>query len=224
MKRYIASDFHISNTIADIDRVMGFLNLVDDDADEFLIMGDWLDLLWSNMTIISTVKPYSDIFLKFRQIAASKPVNCIPGNHDWNLSMFASLIDPVKIVPAFAENGVYFTHGHQWDWVALITGTPVDPIYLKQPFPFLFPPAFFTWAAAKVWASAADTYSMAVAVVQERARAYAAENGYHTVVLGHTHYPTYDSLGGIKVINDGDWLDSYSYVLQNDNNFEVKVF
>ncbi|GAI91991.1 unnamed protein product, partial [marine sediment metagenome] len=36
MKRYIASDFHNGNDVADYDRVMAFLDLVDDDADEFL--------------------------------------------------------------------------------------------------------------------------------------------------------------------------------------------
>jgi|GEM_PF-1687619 len=221
MKRYIASDFHNSNEVSDYNRIMGFLNLVDDDADEFLVLGDWEDLLWSNMTIVNSVKPYSDITAKFREIATKKPVSCVPGNHDWNLGLFASLIEPVKIVPSFAENGVYFTHGHQWDWLALITGTPLDPIYLKNPFPFLFPPAFFTWLAAKAWAGDKDTYSIAIAIIHEKARAYAVEHGYHTVVLGHTHFPTAEIRGGINIFNTGDQVDSYSYVIQRDNDFEL---
>ncbi|GAH57766.1 unnamed protein product, partial [marine sediment metagenome] len=61
MKRYIASDFHNGNEVSDYDRVMGFLDLVEDDADEFLILGDWEELLWSNLTILTTVNPYRHV-------------------------------------------------------------------------------------------------------------------------------------------------------------------
>ncbi|GAJ03687.1 unnamed protein product, partial [marine sediment metagenome] len=105
MKRYIASDFHNGNEVADYDRVMGFLELVEDDADEFLLLGDFEEMLWSNLTILETVPPYSYVTDKVRQIASERPTKVILGNHDWNLGLFALQIEPIQIVKPFAEDG-----------------------------------------------------------------------------------------------------------------------
>ncbi|GAI45026.1 unnamed protein product [marine sediment metagenome] len=78
MKRYIASDFHNGNDVADYDRVMAFLDLVDDDADEFLILGDWEELLFSNMTILTEVEPYSSVTEKVKEIAHQPPDDILP--------------------------------------------------------------------------------------------------------------------------------------------------
>lgn len=224
MKRYIASDFHNGNDISDYDRVMAFLNLVDDDADEFLILGDFEELLWSNMQILTTVKPYRYVTDKVKEIAQKKPVSYVIGNHDWNIGLFASQIEPVKIVSPFAEDGVYYTHGHEWDWLSIITGTPVDPIYWKNALPFVAPWAFPMWLATRVWAEAEDTYFWGIAVLHEQARAHAARNGYHTVILGHTHFPADEMRGGIRIVNDGDMLDSYSYLVQKNGLIELKYY
>jgi len=224
MKRYIASDFHNGNEVADYDRVMAFLELVEDDADEFLILGDWEELLWSNMQILTTVKPYSYVTEKVKSIARRKPSRIVIGNHDWNLGLFESYIEPTKIVSPFAENGVYYTHGHELDWLSIITGTPVDPIYWKNPFPFLFPTQFLVWLATRVWAKSEDTYALGIALIHERARAYAGKNGYHTIILGHTHFPTAEIRGGINIYNTGDMLDSYSYLVQENGIISLRYF
>lgn len=224
MKRYIASDFHNGNEVADYDRVMSFLELVDDDADEFLILGDWDELLWSNMNILTTVKLYRYVTEKVKAIAQKKPTKRVIGNHDWNIGLFASLIEPVQIVSPFAEAGVFYTHGHEWDWLSIITGTPVDPIYWKTPFPFLFPTQFLLWLATRVWAKSEDTYHWGIALIHEQARAYAEEHGYHTIVLGHTHFPAEEIRGGINIYNSGDMMESYSYLVQEDGVIALKYF
>ena len=143
MKRYIASDFHNGNEVGDYGRVMGFLDLVEDDADEFLILGDFEELLWSNFNILTTVKPYSYVTEKVKAIAREKPVKIVLGNHDWNL---------------------------------------------------------------------------------ERAADYARENGHHTVILGHTHFPAAEVRGGIKVYNTGDQMESYSYAVQENGIIGLRAF
>jgi UDP-2,3-diacylglucosamine pyrophosphatase LpxH len=203
---------------------MSFLELVDDDADELLILGDFEELLFSNMNILTTVTPYKHITQKVRDIASRKKVSYVVGNHDWNISLFASYIQPVKIASPFAREGVYYTHGHEYDWLSIITGTPVDPIYWKSPFPFLFPTQFLIWLATRVWAKSEDTYGLGIAAIHERARAYAQKNGYSSVVLGHTHFPADEIRGGIRLVNTGDMLDSYSYVVQEDGIIRLEYF
>ncbi|GAI51172.1 unnamed protein product, partial [marine sediment metagenome] len=174
---------------------MGFLELAKNDADELIILGDFEELLWSNMNILTTVKPYSYVTEKIRAIARERPVKIVLGNHDWNLGLFASYIEPAKIVSPFAEDGVYYAHGQEWDWVSLITGTPVDPIWWSVALPFVFPTQFFMWLAAKVWAESMDLYHWGIAWIHEQAADYARENGHHTVILGHTHFPAAEIRG-----------------------------
>ena len=225
MRRYIASDFHNGNEVTDYSRVMSFLDLVDSDADEFLILGDWLELFFSNLNIVTTVSPYKDIIQKVRAIASKKPTKLILGNHSWNLGLFKSYIEPVQIVTPFSENGVYYTHGYsEFDWLSFYVGTPVDPIYWQVAFPFVFPWAFPIWLATRVWAKAEDTYYWGIALIHERARSYAVKKGYHTIVFGHTHYPVDEVRGGIRLINVGDALDSYSYAIEEDGNIKLGYF
>jgi len=221
LKRYIASDFHNGNEVADYDRVMAFLDLVDDDADEFLILGDWEELLWSNMNILTTVKPYSYVTEKVKAIARKKTTRVIVGNHDWPLDFFASTIAPIKAIAPFNENGVYFCHGHDFDWLSFITGTLVDPIYWKRKFSIISLPL---WLATKAWEVAEDNYHWGILLIHERVRDYAAKNGYHTVILGHTHFPVVEVRGGIQIYNVGDMLDSYSHLVQEDGRIELKYF
>ncbi len=224
MKRYIASDFHNGNEVSDYDRVMSFLELVDDDADEFLIIGDFEELLWSNMTILTTVKPYRYVTEKVKAIAQKKPTKVVLGNHDWPLDLFTSAIDPIKVVSPFAEDGVYYCHGFEFDWLSLITGTFVDPIYWKNALPFIAPWAFPMWIMTRLWAKSEDTYHWGISLIHERVRDYAVKHGYHTVILGHTHFPVAEVRGGVQIYNDGDMLDSYSYLVQENGRIELKYF
>lgn len=222
MRRYIASDFHIRNEITDYNKVMSFLDIVDEDAEELLIPGDWLELLWSNLNVITRDEPYRSVVERVREIACRKPVKLIPGNHDWNLYLFASELTPISIVPPFAEDGIYFCHGHEWDWVSFMMGTIVDPVYWSVAFPFVFPPGIGIWIISKWFATEEDIYSWATAFIHERAASFARANGYHSVVFGHTHFPTIESRGGISLYNCGDMVDSYSYLVQNDQEIELK--
>lgn len=224
MRRYIASDFHTRNEVTDYQRVMAFLELVDGDADEFLVLGDWLELLWSNITILSRESPYRDVIDKVRAIAQKKPVLIMPGNHDWNLAVHQSLLEPARLIKPFAEDGIYYCHGDKFDWVSFIMGTPVDPVYWSVAFPFVFPPGIGIWIINKWFGKKEDTYFWGIAWIHERIAAFARKNGYHTAVFGHTHYPAIEIRGGINLYNSGDFVDSYSYLVQKNGNIELKYF
>lgn len=227
MKRYIASDFHVRNEISDYTRIMDFLSLVESDADEFLLLGDWLELLWSNINIISTEAPYRYVFEKVRSMGNNVQVKIVTGNHDWNLTFFKSLLEPAQVIEPFQEDGVYFCHGHTFDWVSLITGTPVDPIYWDTFWPFCMPPALAHMIISRAnekWGKSEDRYFWGVALIHERAAAYARGKGYHTVVFGHTHYPSVELRGGINLYNCGDGQGSYSYLVQKDGVINLNYY
>jgi len=224
VRKYIASDFHNGNDAPDYDRVMGFLDLVDDDADEFIITGDWEELLWSNMDRVLKVKPYSHVTTKVREIAQKKPVKVIIGNHDWNLGLFSSYLEPAQVVSPFGEDGIYFSHGHEWDILSVITGTPVDPIWWSVAFPFVFPTQLFLWLATKIWLGAKDEYNWAVGLINKGAVDYAKARGYQTVIFGHTHFPQDVVQNEVRLVNTGDMLDSYSYVVVENSNIELRYF
>jgi predicted phosphodiesterase len=225
MKRIICSDFHVGNEVSDYDRVMGFLEFADDVGDELLILGDWLELLWSNMTILTTVAPYKYITQRVKDIATRKPVSCVIGNHDWNIGLFASLIEPVKIVQPFAENGVFYVHGHEYDWESFILGTPIDPIWWSVNIAFFtFPLGLGFFLLNKILGTEEDAYNKGIAIIHERASNYALKNGYHSVVFGHTHLPIIETRNGINLYNSGDQVDSYSYLIQENGIINLRTF
>jgi len=225
VRKYIASDFHNGNKVSDYNRVMGFLDLVEDDADEFLILGDWLELLWSNVSILTTVSPYRDVIQKVKAIASKKPTTLVLGNHSWSLGTFASYIEPVKIAPPFAEDGVYYCHGHQFDWESFILGTPVDPIWWSVNIAFFtLPLGLGFFLLNKILGVEEDAFNKGVAIIHERASKYALKNGYHTVVFGHTHIPIIEERNGVNLVNVGDQIDSYSYAVQENGTIELRFF
>lgn len=225
MKRIICSDLHNGNEITDYDRLMAFLDLVQSDAaDEFLLLGDIEELLWSNIQILTTVKPYRYVTDKIREIARKKPTKVVLGNHDWNLGLFASQIEPAKIVSPFAEDGIYYTHGHEFDWLSIVTGTPVDPIWWSVALPFVFPTQALLWLATRIWAKSEDTYHWGITLIHEQARAYAEKNGYHTIILAHTHFPVDEIRAGIRLVNCGDMMDSYSYIVEENGIISLDFY
>jgi len=225
VKRYIASDFHNGNKVSDYERVMGFLDLVDDDADEFLILGDWLELLWSNVSILTTVSPYRDVIQKVKAIASKKPTKLVLGNHSWSLGAFASYIEPVVVAAPFSEDGAYFCHGHEFDWESFILGTPVDPIWWSVNIAFFtLPLGLGFFLLNKILGTEEDVYHRGIEIIHERASKYALENGYHTVVFGHTHLPIIEERNGVNLYNCGDQVDSYSYLVQENGVIELRFY
>jgi len=80
------------------------------------------------------------------------------------------------------------------------------------------------WLATRVWAEAEATYHWGIAMIHELARSYAVEKGYHTVVLGHTHFPAAEVRGGVQIYNTGDMMSSYTYLVEEDGRIELKHF
>ncbi|GAH48782.1 unnamed protein product, partial [marine sediment metagenome] len=44
------------------------------------------------------------------------------------------------------------------------------------------------------------------------------------IILAHTHFPVDEVRGGIRVVNIGDMLDSYSYLVQESGIMELKYY
>jgi len=177
------------------------------------------------MTILSTIAPYRHITQKIRDIASKKPTRIVIGNHDWNLGIFASLLEPAAIVQPFAEDGVYYCHGHSFDWESLILGTPVDPIWWSVNVAFFtLPLGLGYFLLNKLLGAEEDVYHRGIEIIHERASRYALENGYHTVVFGHTHLPIIEERNGVNLVNVGDQVDSYSYAVQENGTIELRFF
>ena len=170
------------------------------------------------------MKPYRYVNEKVREIARTRPTRIILGNHDWSLGLFASQIEPAKIVMPFVESGVYYSHGHEWDWLSIITGTPVDPIWWGVAFPFIFPTQFPLWLATKVWMGDEDKYHWGIRWINYFAAKAARARGCHSVLLGHTHFPQDTIADGVRLVNCGDFVDSYSYAIIEENRIELQRF
>jgi len=153
-----------------------------------VILGDAIDLLENGTSILQ------DDFCQrvFTWCMARKWVR---GNHD-----------PVKELPDhLLIDGWYFCHGHQFErlygWL---------PIY-RIPVPSFIQKLYIT-PAQKKQGELLD-YHEATAGCEFQATKFGVKHGYKGIVFGHTHSPCSSEREGFTLINDGDAVDSFSYVI-----------
>ena len=57
---------------------------------------------------------------------------------------------------------------------------------------------------------------------EETAANEASERGYEGVVCGHIHHPALKKIGGITYMNDGDWVENCTVLVEKfDGNVEL---
>ena len=50
------------------------------------------------------------------------------------------------------------------------------------------------------------------------------DQGFDAVILGHSHLPLLENIEGRYLINSGDWISKFSYVVLADGKFELKYW
>lgn len=219
MKQFCASDMHIGYEYTNYDKVCKFLDLTKNKADKLILCGDTFDL-WRypvDRISIETMLDFTEVLNCLKETAKEIPVCIIPGNHDYNLSDAWKNYKheyPVTISNSFSHNFFYYTHGWEFD----IKQRMFSFVYshLIERFPYLYQ-RFFK-KPAQMGRPKDDDVSFLINKINLEAREFAVENHLKYVIMGHTHVP------GIfdKVINCGDFIDSCSYVVI-DNQDKPKL-
>ena len=204
-KIYLASDFHIGDERSNYPKIKEFLDLVKQNADHLVLVGDTWDLWRNTPKTITTKDPFKSVHDALLDLAKTTNVTIIPGNHDYTLRRKLDLPN-IIIRDNFSNNNIFYTHGHRFDLEQRI-GLPFCNI-IADYFPFIYQ-LFFKKPSEIV-----DKEESAISPeIHEIANKFAIDNNYRYVIMGHTHCPIIKD----HVVDCGDFIDSLSYiVIDND--------
>lgn len=140
--------------------------------------------------------------------ASKVPTLLIHGNHDYNLQ-----IPGLNIVDNFLQDGIYDTHGWQFDKEQRL-GSPFY-FWIVQYFPWVHQ-RFFTTPSQVI--NSPDIYTEQVLLIDKAAERFVERKKYQYLCFGHTHFPEING----KLLNCGDFINSCSYIVIEDGKPELK--
>ena len=204
---YCASDLHIGYENTRYDKINEFFDIVYNDADELILVGDTFDLWRSNWSQI--FNEHEDIILKLANISNKIPITIVRGNHDYNLNKFflGDLIHNIEIVDKLENEKYIFIHGWQFD-----VQQRIGSIFYKQIieyFPMLY--QLFFRKPSQIFKKN-DSESEQTIKIHNEAKQFSIKNN-KLIIMGHTHIPLLSE----NIIDCGDFVDSCSYItIEND--------
>ncbi len=205
MKIYCASDFHIGYEQTNYSKINEFLELVKKDGDKLILVGDTFDLWRQYPEIIIIKDPYKTVYENLLNLAKTISITIIPGNHDYNLNKIS--LPNIIIKNDYIENNIYFTHGWKFDLNQRI-GSSFYYWIIKY-FPYLYQ-RFFK-KPSEIIKDEYDERSIGDPIHAEALK-FANKNNCK-IIMGHTHDPMISD----KVIDCGDFIDSCSFcIIEND--------
>jgi len=218
MKTLFLSDIHLGSPLfKDKEFILSLLN--DISFDIIILLGDIIDsweddvdsIIKNNVDIINTINKKNVLYLM--------------GNHEPNINIVKKIFPNIDVYKdnIYLGMNVVCTHGHQFDnrlrstiiskltfymyWII----ERIVKIDIRPYFRELFSIAFHRDK---------DYYEDLVLDVEKRAvRKF--KNDYKSVIMGHTHIPKIATVDNFLYVNCGDWSHSNSYVILNNDIFQL---
>ena len=237
-KRYRAifvSDIHLGTRRAQAEALLGFLRQTD--SDYLYLVGDVVDS-WSLRKTWIWLQSHNDVIQKLlRKGRKGTKLIYIPGNHDENFRDFVNLrFGKVAIleetIHTSATGKRYLVlHGDKFDgvvcfapWLAKLGDSAYEASmslnaginrvrrFFRLPYWSLSAYLKFKVKKAVEFVSRFED-----AVVRE-----ARQRNCDGVICGHIHTPDNRMIGGVHYLNDGDWVESCSALVEHfDGTFEI---
>jgi len=152
------------------------------------------------------------------------------GNHDdADDPMVKKLLSPNSEKPYIIDsNGkqICIMHGHEFDDAEKV----FDKITLMRRFSLVITNLYYQAIKKNGWLKdlakkiqkKSALFNQGVRKIEQKAMAYARENGFDIIICGHTHQAKRITDGNVEYINCGCWIeDVCSYVIIDDHGIEL---
>ena len=230
------SDIHLGTRACKADFLLHFLR--HNDSDHLYLVGDIIDGWALRRTWFGWLRSHNDVIQKIlRKARKGTRVVYIPGNHDELARQFLGMrFGDVAVVNAAVHetaDGRRFlvTHGDQYDaviqcakWVAKLGSWAYDASVVVN--------SLLNGARRRLglpyWSLSAylkRPVKNALEFIGEFRKAVSQEarrKGLDGVICGHIHHPEITSVEGVLYINDGDWVESCTALVEHfDGRLEI---
>jgi UDP-2,3-diacylglucosamine pyrophosphatase LpxH len=229
------SDIHLGTRRAQTEALLEFMRVTT--SDQLYIVGDFIDN-WSLRKAWHWDQFHNDVIQKLlRKARKGTKLIYIPGNHDENFRNFVSLrfgrVAVLEDAVHLAANGKRYLvlHGDKFDgvvrfapWLAKLGDTAYE-LSMALNATVNRVRRFFRLPYWSLSAYLKNRVKKAVefishfedAVVRE-----AKQRNCQGVICGHIHTPDDREIDGIHYLNDGDWVESCTALVEHlDGRFEI---
>ena len=224
MKTLIISDLHIGSKGCQTDSILELLK--NESYDRYILVGDIIDG-WLFKKYKKFSYQHTKVIRRLLKLSKNKEIIWISGNHDEFLRKYIPVeIGNIKVMDEFIENGVWYCHGDKYDgiikmhWLGILGSLGYDLAIVIDRFLKRFNKKTSLSKYLKDNVKAA--VSFLIDFENEMVR-QAKKRKCHTVVCGHIHTPNYKIIDGVDYLNCGDWIENCSYIVLEDNKFELKT-
>lgn len=229
------SDVHLGTKGAQADALLELLRRYD--AETIYLVGDIVDG-WRLKSVWHWPQAHNDVVQKLlRKVRKGCRLVYIPGNHDEFLRDYVgSNFGGIEILEEAIHEGAdgrraLILHGDKFDvvvrhmrWLALLGDTAYDfALYLNRHvsrvrramgLPYW---SFSAWSKSRVKTAVNFMGAFRDAVVNEARR-----NDVDTVICGHIHQASIETMDGIRYMNCGDWVESCTALIEHeDGTYEL---
>jgi UDP-2,3-diacylglucosamine hydrolase len=232
-KIYFISDIHLGGESKDTEArktecLLSFLNAIQESAEILYIVGDLYNFWFEYRNAVPRLN--LRVLTKLCEfIAQDIDVRYFTGNHDlWHETYIEEQLglklyrEPFSVV--HHNRKFFIAHGdglidrdRRIRRLRKIFTNPVNIFLYKLIHPDLGIP-FANYVARKSAERGDNPYDQeyrdfALAKLHE---------GFDAVILGHTHKPLFERLGNGLYINLGDWINSFTYLVLDEGDVELK--
>ncbi|MDM7859731.1 UDP-2,3-diacylglucosamine diphosphatase [Alteromonas sp. ASW11-36] len=222
------SDIHLGSIDCKAEFLLSFLNNLE--CDTLYLVGDIVDM-WQMSKQFRWPKAHNDVLHRLIELSHSNTrVIFLPGNHDAPLQKYSGMhFGEIAIhretVHTTATGAKYLVlHGDQFD--ADVTLGRFHEWMGDKGYEFLLTlnrwyNAYMQKRNKRYWSLASyikrriKGANLAIDRYRTAACKRAEELGLDGVICGHIHYPESVSVRDIHYVNDGDWVDSCSALIED---------
>jgi UDP-2,3-diacylglucosamine pyrophosphatase LpxH len=229
------SDIHLGTAGCKADHLLDFLR--HNESDHLFLVGDIIDG-WALRSRFYWPQSHNDVVQKIlRKARKGTRVTYVPGNHDEAARQFCGLnFGDVTIVEEseyrLADGRrIWLTHGDIADgvirhvkWLAYLGDALYDwLLWMNRHFNHMR-----AWLGLPYWSLSAylkHKVKNAVSFITDFERVLVREarrRGYDGVLCGHIHHAQIAEVDGLLYLNDGDWVESLSALVETQEG-ELKI-
>ncbi|HXZ94826.1 MAG TPA: metallophosphoesterase [Dehalococcoidia bacterium] len=223
MKKFILSDLHIgfeNSLYPEMEKTIDYISQKAEAGDKILGLGDWFHIKEEGFD--KCIK--HEMTQKYRDLANKFPTKLVLGNHDKELKDYQlgrkspNPISPIEIIDPFWENGFFYCHGHEFDYIGRFMSFPAFwDRFVRRKTPGQLMSEKLTWGFL---AAVNNVHSNALLSLPNKAKTDGKD--CKGIVLGHTHFPVIQESPELPcLINDGDMRHSATFVIQDSNSFQL---
>lgn len=228
------SDVHLGTRGCQAEALLQFLR--EHEFETLYLVGDMIDI-WSLRRGIYWPQTHNDVIQKLlRAGRKGTRIIYIPGNHDEFVSGFlgdfgAVTIEPRAIHETADGRRLLVIHGHELDaviqnikWLAFVGSLGYDLLLrLNRPINALRRLLGHEyWSLSGCVKKGVKDAVSYIGKFEEEIVRFAAQEHVDGVVCGHIHSPSIRELDGTTYYNTGDWVESLSALVEDENgNIEL---